>query len=268
MAHARHPAPYPLLRGGPYGRLLAPTHERLACHILGEIANRGPLTSKDIEHPGRSRTGWGTPGRLVKNILEVLFVHGRVLISARRNFRRVYDLPERVLPTAVLAAKVPSIEETARWLALTSLRQRRLVLLKKKELPVIEDLVQPLSVAGCPTLYCLRADLPLFDDLAPCSALPASPQLLAPLDPLIYDRRVTSALWNFNYVWEAYTPPVRRQRGYYALPVLAGTDLIGHVDPKADRERRRLQVVSRRIRRGYKVAPALDSLAVFLGLRR
>jgi uncharacterized protein YcaQ len=88
------------LRGGAYGRKLIPAHERLARHILEEIASCGPLTSDDIAHEGRSRTGWGTPGRLVKNLLEILFVHGRVLISARRNFRRVYDLPERVLPPA------------------------------------------------------------------------------------------------------------------------------------------------------------------------
>ena len=42
--------------------------------------------------------------------------------------------------------------------------------------------------------------------------------LLAPLDPLIYDRRLTSALWNFEYTWEVYTPPAKRKRGYYALP--------------------------------------------------
>ncbi len=139
------------LRGGPYGRQLAPTHEGLARHILAEIATRGPLTSDDIEHAGRSRTGWGTPGRLVKNIFEVLFVHGRVLISARRNFRRVYNLPERVLPPFTLAAKEPPKDETARWLVLITLRQRRLVLLKKKDLPLVADLVQAVQVEGCPS---------------------------------------------------------------------------------------------------------------------
>ncbi len=78
---------------------------------------------------------------------------------------------------------------------------------------------------------------------------------------------MTSALWGFDYTWEAYTPPAKRQRGYYALPVLAGTELIGHVDPKADREKRRLQVVSRRIRRGHKITPAVKKLAAFLGLK-
>ena len=262
-----------LRRSTAYRRKLSPKHEQLAQRIIGEIAARGPLTSDDIEHEGRSVTGWGSPGRLVKNLLEVLFVHGRVLITARRNFRRVYDLPGRVLPPALHKAPARSDEEIARWTVLLRLRQRRLVFLKRTELPLAADLVQPLTVEGCPLLHCLRSDLPLLEN---CQATPVganesshpAPVLLAPLDPLIYDRRVTSALWNFDYTWEVYTPPPKRQRGYYALPVLAGTEIIGHVDPKADREKRKLQIVSRSIRRGHKIAPALDQLAHWLGLRR
>jgi uncharacterized protein YcaQ len=78
---------------------------------------------------------------------------------------------------------------------------------------------------------------------------------------------VTSALWDFDYTWEAYTPPAKRQRGYYAQPVLAGTELVGHVDAKADREKGRLRVVARRVRRGHRTAPAVRALAGWLGLR-
>jgi uncharacterized protein YcaQ len=91
--------------------------------------------------------------------------------------------------------------------------------------------------------------------------------LLAPLDPLIYDRRVTSALWNFDYTWEVYTPPTKRVRGYYALPVLAGTALVGHVDPKADRKNRKLHIISRSVRRGQALTPAVRALAGWLGLK-
>ena len=259
-----------LRRSAAYRRKLSPKHEQLAQRIIGEIAARGPLTSDDIEHEGRSVTGWGSPGRLVKNLLEVLFVHGRVLITTRRNFRRVYDLPERVLPPALRNIPAKTNEEIARWTALLRLRQRRLVILKRDEFPLVADLVQPLTVEGCPRLYCLRSDLPLLDPstLGSQPSTSSPPLLLAPLDPLIYDRRVTSTLWNCRYTWEVYTPPAKRQRGYYALPILAGTEIVGHVDPKADREKRKLHVVSRAIRRGHKIAPALDQLARWLGLRR
>lgn len=264
------------LRGGVYGRKLSPKGERIAQHILSEIAQRGPLTSDEIEHEGTSLTAWGTPGRLVKNILEILFVHGRVLITQRRNFRRVYDLPERVLPAAVLSAPQHDARAAARWLVLARLRQRRLVTLKREDLKLVLDAVQPVSIAGCPPLYCLREDAGLFAAIEnrESKIVPSSPerhqtnpQLLAPLDPIIYDRRLTSALWNFDYTWEVYTPPPKRVRGYYALPVLAGTELVGHVDPKADRPGKKLVVISRRIRRGHQVAASVRELARWLGLR-
>ena len=57
-------------------------------------------------------------------------------------------------------------------------------------------------------------------------------------------------------------------RGHYALPVLVDTEIVGHVNPKADRIQRKLLVPSRRIRRGHTVAPALRELARWLGLQR
>lgn len=148
------------------------------------------------------------------------------------------------------------------------LRQRRLVTLKRDEVPLVKDKVLPVRIPDCPLLYCLRDDLPLL--AAPPSALATaadSLHLLAPLDPIIYDRVITSRLWAFDYIWEVYTPPPKRVRGYYALPVLAGSDLVGHIDPKADRPNRKLLIVSRQIRRGHSATAGTKQLAAFLGLR-
>lgn len=209
---------------------------------------------------------WGSFS-LAKSTLQKLFFHGRLLIARRdENNRRLYDLPERVLPPAVLGQPEPPEADTARWEVLTKLRQRRLTTLKRTELPSVADLVQAVRVADCPPLYCLREDVPLFD-LPPAGAPLPAVQLIAPLDPLIYDRRVTSSLWQFDYTWEAYLPPAKRKRGHYALPVLAGIELVGHVDAKADRAAARLRLRSRSIRRGHTAAPALQELARFLGLK-
>jgi uncharacterized protein len=241
--------------------------EDLARHILNELRDRGPLTSDGIEHDGQTRTAWGSNAREVKTLLERLFIHGRVLIHGRRNFRRIYDLPERVLPEAVRQAPVPAAEERARWLAVLGLRQRRLAHLPRKELPPLGDRVVPLEVENCPLpLYCLREDLPLIE-AAKTQSPPPHARLLAPLDPLLYDRKVTARVWDFHYTWEVYTPPARRVRGYYALPVLAGDALVGHVDPKADRKERRLRVVGRQLQPGHAVAPAVRELARFLYLK-
>ncbi len=265
-------------RSGAWSGRLTPRERELAERILGEIGERGALSSEQIEDGGRRGTQvWGQ-ATLAKATLQKLFFHGRVLIARRENNRRFYDLLERVLPAAVLARPEPTAAETARWLVELKLRQRRLVMLKRDELPRVAERVQRVDAEGCAPLYCLREDVRWFDEVAaPASSTAAGlgreaaaargPHLLAPLDPLIYDRRVTERLWDFDYTWEVYTPAAKRVRGYYALPVLAGTEIIGHVDPKAEREAGRLRVVSRRVRRGHRVAPAVQALAEFLGLR-
>jgi uncharacterized protein YcaQ len=168
----------------------------------------------------------------------------------------------------VLAQREPPAGETERWRVRLKLRQRRLVTLTKGELARVADDVQAVAIEGCPPLFCLKEDAEALGRMESIELPPTSPRLLAPLDPLIYDRRGTAALWDFEYTWEAYTPPRKRVRGYYALPVLAGTEIVGHVDPKADRAERKLRVVSRRIRRGHAIAPVLRDFAQWLGLRR
>ena len=252
---------------------LTPRERELVPRILAEIAARGPLSSDAIDDDNRrGQRAWGT-ATLAKATLQKLFFHGRVLIARRDGIRRIYDLPERVLPRETLAQPEMPASDTARWLAVLKLRQRRLVLLKRQELLLVSDLVQPvrLSDVDAPMLHCLRADVPLLEaaaeSIAPPEESAATVRLLAPLDPLIYDRRVTRAVWDFDYTWEAYTPAHKRVRGHYALPVLVGTQIVGHVEPKADRVARKLVVASRRLRRGYSAVPAVRELAQWLGLR-
>jgi uncharacterized protein YcaQ len=255
---------------GPWAGRLTPRERILADQLLAEIRHRGPLGSDDFDDDRTARRVWGA-AKLVKATLQKLFFHGRLLIAQRQNNRRRYDLPERVLPATTLAASPAPAGGTQRWLALLKLRQRRLATLKREELRLVEDAVQPVVVEGCAPLYCLRADadaLARFHQLPSAGAPPSRVALLAPLDPLIYDRRLTAALWNFDYTWEAYTPPLKRVRGHYALPVLVDTEIVGHVNPRAERTQGKLVVVSRAIRRGHKVAPALQDLARWLGLRR
>jgi uncharacterized protein YcaQ len=235
----------------------------MAKSIMAEMAGRGPICSDDIDDGRRQHHGWGARASLAKTTLHKLFFHGQVLIARRAGNRRYYDLPERVLPAAALAQPEPSTAETASWLTLLKLRQRRLVTLSAAEARHADEFVQPIAVEGCPPLYCLREDLPLLNSTGP----PTEPVLLAPLDPLIYDRRLTRQLWDYDYSWEVYVPPARRVRGYYALPVLAGAELVGYVDPKADRDGKKLRVLNRSVRRGHRAADAVRELARFLGLK-
>lgn len=274
VAHERSAWPFCLRRmktrraGSRYYGRLSAEEARIAESILAEMKERGPLMSDDLDHHGRAQTAWGSHGRAAKTVLEKLFAHGRVLITERRVFRRVYDLPERVLPPKVLASREPDEDATLRWSTLLRLRQRRLVALRRGELERVEDLVLPARVESGPTLYLLREDAGLLETVASApQEHDAEPLLLAPLDPLIYDRKLTQRLWNFSYTWEVYTPAAKRTRGYYALPVLSGFELVGHVEPRAERERGRLALISRKLRRGHSTVAALKKLGAFLGLK-
>ena len=253
-------------RAGAWSGKLTAREKAFAPELLTELAKRGPLSSEDLHDGRRSYRGWGA-STLAKSTLQKLFFHGRVLIAARKFQRRYYALPESVLSASTLAQPLPTAKETARWLILLRLRQHRLVALRKPEWALVEDCVQPVAVTDGPRLYCLREDAALFPEPAATRITGGAVRLLAPLDPLIYNRKLTAALWDFNYTWEVYTPEHKRVRGYYALPVLAGDEIVGHIDPKMDRAAGKLIIQNRTVRRGYATTEAVKELARFLGGR-
>ena len=67
---------------------------------------------------------------------------------------------------------------------------------------------------------------------------------VAPLDNLLWNRRMISEVFDFNYVWEVYKPPEKRIYGYYVMPILCGTRFIGRLDPKFDRQNKRMIINS------------------------
>jgi uncharacterized protein YcaQ len=246
---------------------LTSAEKKLVGPIIEQIAREGPLCSQDIASARKTKSHAWDSTTLAKSTLQKLFFHGRVLIARRDGIRRYYDLAENVLPSSALKMPEPSSDDTARWLARLKLRQRRLAMLKAAELRAIADEVLPVAIRGSTSLlYLLQSDLPLLEHtLADSDA--AAPKLIAPLDPIIYDRRVTEWVWPFDYRWEVYVPPHRRVRGYYALPLLHREQFIGHADVKADRETRTLRLLSHHPVRSAAAKSATASLAAFLGLR-
>lgn len=99
-------------------------------------------------------------------------------------------------------------------------------------------------------------------------------QFLPPLDNLLWRRSRVVDLFSFDYKWEVYTPAVKRQYGYYTMPILAGDQMIGRIDPRLDRKRDVLVVeglyLEPNIKRTQKLAKslqvALDRFARFHGV--
>ncbi len=195
--------------------------------VLARIAAEGPLTAADFEN-GSSRSGWWEWSD-TKHALEWLFWSGRITTTTRRgSFARVYDLPEKVLPPAILAMPTPTVAEAQRALIERSARAlgiataadlRDYYRLKPGEADhAIADLAEdgvlvPVRVEGwSQKAWCHR-------DASPPRRVRGA-ALLAPFDPLIWERSRTERLFGFRYRIEIYMPQDRRTHGYYVLPFL------------------------------------------------
>ena len=223
----------------------------LVARVLDEVKARGPMTAAEIEASvvgppsANAKVDWGWNWTETKRALEWLFYSGEVTAAARNTaFARLYDVPERVLPAAVLDAPTPTEPEAHRELvrlAAAAMGVAAEVELRDYfRLPVDEarravaELVEagelrPVTVEGWrPRAY-------LYSGAKLPRRVNAS-ALLSPFDPLIWERNRTERLFDFRYRIEIYTPAPKRVHGYYVLPFLLGDALVARVDLKADRK--------------------------------
>jgi hypothetical protein len=215
--------------------------------VLDDVRLRGPITASRlrVDHePDRGRrAGPWWDWSQVKVALEYLFWAGEVTSARRVGFERAYAVPERVLPRAVLDLPTPSREEAHRALLLRAARSSGVATAQSLRdyyrLPaadarqrlaelVDEGLLLPVRVEGDGRTWYVPPDA-----VVPRAA--EARALLAPFDPLIWERDRTHRLFGFHYRIEIYTPQPQRRHGYYVLPFLLGDRLVARVDLKADR---------------------------------
>jgi uncharacterized protein YcaQ len=221
-----------------------------AAAVLAEVRDRGPISAGELTDAGTTKgPWWGWADG--KEVLEGLFWAGELSIAGRRNgFERVYDLTERVIPAEVLAVPTPSIQDAHRELAL--LAARALGVATRRDISTYFYLRADRTTAAIAALVEGGELLPVTVEgwsepayLAAAARRPrnvAARALLAPFDPLVFDRDRVERLFGMRYRIEIYTPAPKRVYGYYVLPFLLGDTLVGRIDLKADRERATLLV--------------------------
>jgi uncharacterized protein YcaQ len=103
----------------------------------------------------------------------------------------------------------------------------------------------PIEVDGLKgTRYMIASEEPILEASADASSLPRPDvSFLAPLDPLVWDRRQLRDLWNFDYLWEVYVPEAKRKWGYYVLPIVFGDRFVGRIEPRLDRKSKTLTIL-------------------------
>lgn len=245
--------------------------------ILARIAAEGPTAASDLE---KGNTGWWEWSG-AKRVLEWLFWSGKITTATRRgSFERVYDVPERVLPAGILALPTPSpadaqralLERAARAFGVATARDLRdyFRLSPAEAAPRIAELaedgvLQPVRVEGWRDVAWLHRD----------AARPRATEaqaLLAPFDPLVWERSRAERLFGLRYRIEIYTPAEKRVHGYYVLPFLLRDTIAARVDLKADRKQGRLlvQAAHREANAPEDTVPALAAelrlMAQWLGL--
>ena len=253
--------------------------------VLDEVAERGPLSIKELSDPGK-RTGpwWGMPKGKVA--LELLYRTGHLSIARRTPmFVTIYDLPENVIRPEVLS--LPEVDEREAKKHQLRLGARSHGIGTDKDLadyfrlkvtearPLLAELVDE-GVLDRVAVDGWSDDLYLHNE----AARPRNVRgraLLTPFDPIVWFRPRAEQLFGFEYRIEIYVPEPKRVYGYYVLPFLLDEELVARVDLKADRKGGALlargaylepDVVepAKQDRVAQELMAALDEMAEWLGL--
>jgi uncharacterized protein YcaQ len=250
--------------------------------ILQTAAEDGPVSSRTFGGAGTGYWNWTD----AKRALDALWTSGQLVVAGRRGVERLYDLPEKVLPRAVLEAPTPLPAERLRYLITRSVRARGLISevrvrdyyrLKGGQArlaPTIDQLVADgtlarvlLREAGAVVLV-EPADVDLLVGGPPA---PTGAFLVSPFDNMLWDRVEAEVLFGFDHRLEIYKRPDERIYGYYVLPLIDGPAIVGRIDVKADRAAgilRALAVHWQGRPRPRALREALERLAWTLGLEQ
>lgn len=224
-------------------------HQHDIDQLLLHIRQNGPVRSADFTRTKGKGSGWWD-WKPEKRHLETLFTAGHLMVRERRNFQRVYDLTERVLPDwqderalSLADAEREMLRRSCQYLGLVKAEWMadyyRLKRVQAK--PLLAQLTDSgeliaVSVEG------LRGDFYVSASQADNLALALDDRLsatktalLSPFDPIVWHRKRASELFGFDYRIECYTPEAKRQFGYFVLPILQRGELVGRLDAKMHR---------------------------------
>lgn len=275
---------------------LQPESIEAIARLRAVMRDQGPVSSLDFEAPDEATTHeWDWYGKKPERMaLGYMWTHGDVIVRRRDAFRRVFDLPEHIIPGFWDGEAMPTAE-VQRELAARAVRALGIATPKwtadyfrsgapvhlpvadaKRVLPQLEadGLIVPVEVPGIAGPAWIDAgQLGRLEELRAGRMRPTLTTFLSPFDNLIWNRHRGEALWDFFYRIEVYTPAPKRVYGYYSLPILHRGRIVGRLDPSFDRKAKVLTIkalhLEPRVRTtpalGRAIAGAIQDLLRFLG---
>jgi len=269
----RHRMLNPQAMGWKYNQQWMDKHASEIHALLSHIEQHGPVRSADFKTPvaGAKSSGWWD-WKPHKKHLEGLFTAGKVMVVARHNFQRVYDLAGKVMPDWDDASHLPDLAEVERQMLENSARSLGIFRLewladyyRLKQATIKSRLaewleqgsVQPVQVETLGEMWLHRSLLALLPSAGDDKLNATHSTVLSPFDPVVWDRKRAEALFNFSYRLECYTPAPQRQYGYFVLPLLHKGRLVGRMDAKMHRQRAVLEVISLHAEKDVRITATL-----------
>lgn len=203
--------------------------------VLERLRVEGPLTATGLGGAKKAGLWWSWSD--VKVAAEHLFNRGEVVCVTRAGWRRVYDLPDRVVPDHLREHAVSDLEGRAALLEIAARacgvatyddlvdyhRQRKSEAREALErTQLVEVTVQGWDEPAYAHPDVLAAGLPRGRHRT---------TLLSPFDSLVWHRPRAERIFGLRHRLEAYTPKHKREHGYFAMPLLSGGRIVGRVDP-------------------------------------
>jgi uncharacterized protein YcaQ len=281
--------------GNYYSDRILTEQKRVADAILQTIEKEGPLATSAFREHAHAVDWWWAPTSAARAVMEALFVSGRLGIARRDGNRRYYDLIERIVPAKLLKRRETEDEALRHRL----LSRYRAVGLLGAAAPadviystgtaaqratwtaslVDDGILLPVAVDGLRGTRLLMADEePILEASRDPASVPPAVTFMAPLDPLIWDRRLLRDLFGFAYTWEVYVPAAKRKHGYYVLPLLYGERLVGRVEPRLERKTGTLRMLGIWFEPDFRpmeepqfvpaLAQALEAYVAFVGAKK
>ena len=255
---------------------------------LAYIRENGPVSSDTLPIQGKVfwhssmhwSGNWHGTSAAARSVLEQLYTDGVLLIHHKSGSRKFYDLADKYFGRDLLEAENPCPDEESfrKWRirrrigAVGLLWNRRsdaflgIEMTADQRDAAFEELeaegaIRKTAVEGIRfPLYLLTEDLPLAEAVL-ADAIDLKPRLefLAPLDPMLWDRKLIEAIWDYQYSWEIYTPAEKRKFGYYVLPMVYGEKMAGRIEAAADRKAETLVVKNVWYEEGVRQTKKLDA---------
>lgn len=233
--------------------------------VLQAVRDQGALGAGSL-NTRQERAGPWWDWSEEKHALEWLFAAGEVTVAGRRGFERLYDLPERVLPSSIINHPQLSEADAQRGLLLHAVKALGVGTEKdirdyfrQDPAPARAGLAELVEEGAIEVVQVKGWKQPAY--VLPKFKVPkkvTTSALLSPFDSLIWERARTERLFDFHYRLEIYTPAHKRVYGYYVLPFLHNERIAARVDLRAERAAGRLAVHA-----VHEEEPGLDEEGMF-----